>query len=475
MAKEKLGLFTILYAIFYTFCLYKNMGGATFPFFVIGTLFYMSICLKGFNHTLKKDSIFIMIAITLISVSQMLTDNEVINALNVFVVFIALIWLFIHNFYEDENSNIFATAINLAKVMICSLGNIFAPFKDFTEARASKTNTSMEETEKKSSKALPIILTIIISIPVLAIVISLLSSADAVFSSVVSKVFSFDWINKNFFGIFFLTLVVFFLTYGLITHLSKSKPFVIDSEKKADSVIAITACSLFDVVYLVFSVIQILFLFIGNFTLPDGYTYAEYAREGFFQLLFVCIINLGLVLIANTFFGDNKALKILLTIMCLCTFIMTASSAFRMILYIRYFYFTFLRLFVLWALAMISILMAGLLLYTWRKTFRLEKFLIIGTLVCYLFLSFSHVDYFIAKWNLSQAEGARNEFFLDGNGYSDYNYLYRYMSSDAAPVLNKNTDFNSHYPQYKEELVKVNIGLRDFNLSKYIAKKGAQK
>ncbi|OXN01363.1 DUF4153 domain-containing protein [Bifidobacterium vansinderenii] len=52
------------------------------------------------------------------------------------------------------------------------------------------------------------------------------------------------------------------------------------------------------IVYAVFCSVQFTFLFAGA-GLPDGLTYAEYARSGFFQLLFVATVNLagfGLVL-----------------------------------------------------------------------------------------------------------------------------------------------------------------------------------
>lgn len=43
--------------------------------------------------------------------------------------------------------------------------------------------------------------------------------------------------------------------------------------------------------------IQIVYLFGEWGTLPGNYTYASYARKGFFQLVFVCLINLALVLV----------------------------------------------------------------------------------------------------------------------------------------------------------------------------------
>ena len=55
--------------------------------------------------------------------------------------------------------------------------------------------------------------------------------------------------------------------------------------------IAITIAAMLTLLYLVFSVIQIVYLFMGNMTLPSGYTYAKYAREGFFQLLAVSVLK----------------------------------------------------------------------------------------------------------------------------------------------------------------------------------------
>lgn len=52
---------------------------------------------------------------------------------------------------------------------------------------------------------------------------------------------------------------------------------------KADASIAITFMTLLTLVYAVFCVIQVVYLFAnGLLVLPDGFTFAEYARRGFF-------------------------------------------------------------------------------------------------------------------------------------------------------------------------------------------------
>ena len=57
-----------------------------------------------------------------------------------------------------------------------------------------------------------------------------------------------------------------------------------------DGIITLTVLLLLDLVYVLFVAIQFKYFFSG--TLGDGYTYAEYARRGFFELLFVTLINL---------------------------------------------------------------------------------------------------------------------------------------------------------------------------------------
>ena len=61
--------------------------------------------------------------------------------------------------------------------------------------------------------------------------------------------------------------------------------------------------------------IQILFLFLRlDQGLPDGVTYSQYAREGFWQLLLVSLINFGTVLVCVRIFADNRILKGLLSV-----------------------------------------------------------------------------------------------------------------------------------------------------------------
>ena len=75
-----------------------------------------------------------------------------------------------------------------------------------------------------------------------------------------------------------------------------------------------------------FSAVQLLYFF-GGSTLPQGMTYAEYARSGFFQMFAAAAIVFSAVaLILKLLPERNLAVKVLLTVMTVAVLIMLASS-----------------------------------------------------------------------------------------------------------------------------------------------------
>ena len=60
------GIGCLIYSAFYTFCLYKNTSGITYPFFVIGTLCYFFFFMQKLGVPYKKDSVFYIVSIVLL-------------------------------------------------------------------------------------------------------------------------------------------------------------------------------------------------------------------------------------------------------------------------------------------------------------------------------------------------------------------------------------------------------------------------
>jgi len=444
VVKEKnlfgvLGLATLVYAFIYVFCTFKNPSGIMYPVFIAVTLVYLCVTLWKLEKPFQNNSLFYLISMMLLGVSTFCTDDGRIIVLNKIVILGLTMILLIKQFCNTSEWQLGKHLSSMMQLLFGSLGEIGRPFSD--GLRYCK-----ERNKILSKNMAAVLIGIGVAIPLLGIVSMLLATADAVFGELVGSVLDGIRITGTFGNIInmiFRMLVFFVIVYAWLSYLSAGK---ISNEskpsRKGDPIIAITVTGILTAVYMLFCGIQIVYLFFGNGNLPEGYTYAGYAREGFFQLLAVSVLNLVIVLVSLHGFSGNKVLKIILTMMSLCTFIMIVSSAMRMIMYIRYYFLTFQRVLVLWALIVLFVLFIGVIISIYQGRFRLFRYGVVAITVLYLVFSFSHPDYYIAKINLANTyqegmekwEPREGGFFLSGEPYRDYNYL-QYMSADAAPVL----------------------------------------
>lgn len=458
---------SLIYAVFYTFCLYKNSSGITYPFFIGGTLFYFFLSLKRLGITARKDSVFYVISLMLLGISTFCTDSFSIHIMNKLGIFLLFFSLMIHNFYMDKDWEFLKYLQAIFQTVLGSILNTFRPFSDFTLFLKSRK----EDGEEKEGKGKFVLLGLAISLPLAFYVLLLLSSADIIFRKMIINI----KLPDNLAGILFCFVFAFLASYCIITCLEKRQIKTETREKQTlEPLTAITFTAVLSVIYIFFSSIQIVYLFFGNMALPEGYTYAEYARQGFFQLLIVCIINLALVLICLSYFKEHKILKALLTVISLCTYVMIASSALRMVIYIKYYYLSFLRILVLWALLVIFFLITGVLVNIFKKQFPLFKYSMIVVTLLYITLSFARPDYWIAGCNISNMAGNESSFFKNENGYSDTWYLEN-LSADAAPVLLDIKNMEKYQDNDNEWLNRYikrmsgkteNTTLRGYNLSR---------
>lgn len=420
------GAASILYGLFYVLCMYRNDAGITYSVFVAGTIAYIWFVFQKLEMKFKNESRFYVISMLLLSVSTFCTDDWRIIVCNKTGVFLLTICMLLGAIYDTKQWNLGKYLASIAQVCVMAIGELGMPFTDAVWYCKNKL-------DKKNSKYLYLLIGFAITIPLFVIVFLLLSSADIVFRDMADRMLA------NISGGDVCLMVVMFVvmtlvSYSLVVYLSKKeiKEEVVDS-RKWEPLIGIPVATVLSLLYLVFSGIQIVYLFLGKMQLPTGYTYAEYAREGFFQLLAVSILNLAIVLVGLYFFKPSKILKAVLTVMSLCTFIMIASSALRMVIYIQYYYLTFLRILVLWSLLVLFLIFVGVIIYIAKETFPLFRYSLVVFTCLYIGLSFSHPDYWIAKVNLASTEDSRSDFFK-GEAYEDYRFLSD-LSADAAPVL----------------------------------------
>ena len=153
--------------------------------------------------------------------------------------------------------------------------------------------------------------------------------------------------------------------------------------RQVPSAVWLAVLGIFSVMYLVFFFLQARYLF-GAFTrtLPDGFTVAEYARQGFFELCRVMAINFVLFwLVTKTGTPDSrtqKALFVMSILLLIESMIFAVIALSKLGLYISCFGFTPKRLESSW---LACVLLCGCVcaLYshvTHRKSFRI--WMIIG-------------------------------------------------------------------------------------------------
>ena len=313
------------------------------------------------------------------------------------------------------------------------------------------------------------------------VVAALLLSADAVFASLVSRFFGeLAW--SDFITVFLMLVLVYLFAYGFIRGLLTKSLTGKRRECLGEPLAAITVLSLLTAIYAVFCTIQIVYLFLRAGTLPEQMTWAQYARQGFFQLLAVCVINLAVVAVCLFGFRKNRALQILLTAVCAMTYVLIASSAWRMYLYIRQYSLTFLRLMVLWALLVMAVIFVGTMIAVWKRDFELLRFWLIAVAFLYLIPAFGRPDYWIASYNVSREANTQESVMYSQDDddalptAADYSYL-RGLSADAAPVLIGRKDLTGdavpwmHAYEEDQRSETKNLGIRNFNLSLWQAKR----
>lgn len=230
---------------------------------------------------------------------------------------------------------------------------------------------SNKSAEKGSRFLLRILIGVGIAIIPTALVFGYLSYDDG-FIKILDDMFSVDGDQVGH-TILSLIFTLPLAMYGFGLYASANKRFL-HSEMNAQSCQSgLQKAKILPQLTAVVAVLPILFLYvvffisqwkyyISGFTgsLPADFSYAEYARQGFFELCAVSVINL-LLIVAIAFFikrgknGRSVILQIVATVFCLCTLILISTAIAKLIMYIEYYGLTPKRIYAMWLMVLIGI------------------------------------------------------------------------------------------------------------------------
>ncbi len=262
-------------------------------------------------------------------------------------------------------------------------GLAIIPFANFflrvrTCAFALKKIFGREGAEKKRGFSFKSAAALIICGCLLVSAVSLLGSADSNFAGLIDGIrgsLSFD-IDGDFVLRLILSIPVGAWLFGLAAGCARRSRE--DLDRQRGSVMTALASMrgvsarlwtavvcVFSLVYAVFFVLQASYLF-GGFTgrLPEGFIYSQYAREGFFELCRVMLVNFALLWLVTRMAAAGEAGG--RTLKALCLTVLAESVLFALValsklaLYISVYGFTPLRLQSSW---LVCVLLAGCLLW----------------------------------------------------------------------------------------------------------------
>ena len=462
------GTAALLYGIFYAVCMYQNPAGITFPFVVAASFGLCILGLRYMGRSIKRSTWPYVLLAVLLGTGVCLTASEVLRTFHKAGAFLLLLLFMTEQIYGNENWSIEDYAGHFFWKGIHILGGCYYPFAHYKAYR--------EEHRKKVNPGRKYIyMGVGIAVPVSLLVLLLLARADEIFSHLFGTLLRNILVPTRFLGAFLMAVAAFVFMYSFFAVNIVKKEKNRQTVKRAEPVTAIIVTGALTGIYLLFCVIQVMYLFAGGiFRLPEGMTYSEYARQGFFELLFVSLLNLAIVTLCVEHVRENKILKVCLTVVSGCTYILICSSAYRMVLYIRQYHLTFLRMLVLWFLGVLTIWLTGAIVSIYHNKINYFKFAVAVGAVGYLGFALARPDAWIARYNISHMEEL---------SYGDIAYMTQALSDDAAPEIagiSKSQWKVQDWEYISQELASYHdriylqyrdLPVRKWNLGKELAKK----
>ncbi len=351
-------------------------------------------------------------------------------------------------FQHDVTIRILSFFVILAGSVMCFLSLAGVGYYEITEPRALTEGvwdalrgifknwgkpfsalTALAPGDKKNVGG--VALGLLIAVPVLIIVVSGLSSADAVFGSM------FDGLLDYFADLDVATTFVRILWTALLTLVFFSALYFLRHEpRRAEGqeplnglpVSAhITILALLIVVCGVFAGIQFRYLFGGAEAAAMSGGWAEYARSGFFALVRTAFVVCIAALFCSRASRESVIARVLTLALVLLTFVMLASASYRLSLYIAAYGLSVTRVMAVWAIAAIGVCLALVGVKALKAGFRFWPCAAAIVLAMWTLLSFVPVNGLVASYNV--------DAYIDGRlDQVDVNYLYELGPEALEPL-----------------------------------------
>ena len=430
----------------------RNKDLYSFVFLSVFTYLFIRLgLLNGFNlglsitsvclsltlmfYVLSKDcknkiiTVLMYLISMVIAVSFSLHDNFQIKALSAFV-----LWFITVFSLNTANGTSLCNDGTYYKIFDVLYVGVVEPIRNIPKLFSAAISSL-----KGKNKFGMVILGVLVALPVIFVVIPLLSSADAAFSSIVKKVFSDVFLLIV--SLILTCIVLPFITsygFSLSNGIVKERGKVMNAKQgKASPVFINTFLCIIGFVYLVFLFSQLAYISdTFAFLLPEEFSAAEFARSGFFQMAAIAFINLFITFIVVSMekAKENGKLpvstKILLTFFSVFSIFLIVNAFIRMSMYIEMYGLTQKRVITSVFMIMLCIIFIVVLVRIFNAKFKYINFILLICAVTFVFLSVSDIDRNISKYNYNK--------YIAGEIEVDFEH-YISLGNAAVPELAKLT------------------------------------
>ena len=269
-----------------------------------------------------------------------------------------------------------------------------------------------EKDSARSKRTRAILIGLACAVPALLILIPLLVSSDAAFAGLVGKL-DWDSVGKALFALVpgsFAALVLFSL---LLTAAPSKEPARNVKRRGLEPAAVIAFLAAVSAAYVLYLVSQFAY-FTDAFRglLPKDFTVAEYARRGFFEMCAIVAINLLLIVLSVGLCRKSEgklpgAVKGLALFLCLFSLVLVATALSKMVLYMRSFGLTRLRVLTSAFMIFLAVVVVAEALRLFVKKVPAAQLAVTLGAAILIALSLLNVDGLVARYNVEAWRSGR--------------------------------------------------------------------
>ena len=432
----------ILLGWIFDFLFWKKPLGINFAIFVLLTILTGIVLLRMDGLRLARGSRLLLLPIAFLATTTFLR----LEPMTVFLSMAMTIFLM----------GIFAlTYLNGQWTRYALLDYIFGYFRLFGNMVARPLGFAAEnrrETpsvgEKRAARFWPVIRGIVIALPVIAIFASLLASADPIFANRLedlTDLFKLENLPEYIFRLVYILVIAYALA-GTFLHAAQKSHEGVEEKTWVSPFLGFTESSIVlgsvVVLFIAFVAIQFQYFFGGQSNIHiEGYTFSEYARKGFGELVAVAFFSLLMLLGLGTITrresevqrGVFSSLGIALVGLVI---VMLVSAYQRLVLYEAAYGFSRLRTYTHVFMIWLGLLLIAVVFLEMTRRERVAGLaMVLAALGFIVSISLLNVDSFIVKQNIQrEIRGVNDKAFAQGRADLDAQYFLD-LSDDAIPPL----------------------------------------